>query len=427
MNEYLFQYLWKHTLYRPDNLYTIDGEPVVVLHPGTQNFDAGPDFLEARIKIGNTIWAGNVELHIRSSDWYRHRHTGNPRYKNIILHIVYENDVPVTDASFPTMILKDNLREEVILEYRYLMDKTTPVLCAGQVDQVPDIIWNSWFDRLLAERWEQKLEEWKALWQQSGQDWRTLLYYRLAANFGFHTNRDAFLELALSLPLNILSRHRTNLYQTEALLFGQAGLLNSKKPDEYEALLEKEYHFLRRKYQLEPMEAHRWKFMRLRPQNFPTLRIAQFAMLVHKSLDLFARMMEVEDAAAIFPVLDLHAGTYWDNHYRFGETTQESAPKYIGKDAMYNILINTVAPMQYLYARLQGKSALHEKSLLLLQSLKAENNRIIREWQDIGIRVNDAARSQALLQLFNQYCSQKSCLSCAVGNRLLRHHNNITN
>ncbi len=192
MNEYLFQYLWKHTLYHPENLCTTDGEPVVVQHPGRQNFDAGPDFLEARIKIGNTIWAGNVELHIRSSDWYRHRHTGNPRYKNIILHIVYEHDADFTDASFPTMVLKGHLREEVVLQYQHLMTKTTPVLCAGQANRVPDIIWNSWFDRLLAERWEQRLEEWEALWKQSGKDWRTLLYYRLAANFGFHTNRDAF-------------------------------------------------------------------------------------------------------------------------------------------------------------------------------------------------------------------------------------------
>jgi hypothetical protein len=426
MNEYLFQYLWKHTLYRPDQLCTTDGEPVVVLHPGIQNFDAGPDFLEARIKIGNTTWAGNVELHIRTSDWYRHRHTYNPRYKNIILHIVYEHDAITTDETFPTMVLKKHLEEGVILQYSYLMGKTTPILCSGMVDKVPDIIWHTWFDRLLAERWEQKLQEWEALWKQSGRDWRTLLYYRLAANFGFYTNRDAFLELALSLPLKILVRHRTNLLQTEALLFGQAGLLNSKRPDEYESALEKEYHFLRRKYQLVPMAAHRWKFMRLRPQNFPTIRIAQFAMLVHKSLDLFARMMEVEDAGTIFPLLDLHGSTYWNLHYRFGEKTEEAVTKSIGKDAIYNILINTVAPMQYLYARLQGKSSLHEKSLLLLQSLKAENNRIIREWQDIGIRVKDAARSQALLQLFNQYCSQKNCLNCAVGNRLLRHSNNIT-
>lgn len=427
MNEYLFQYLWKHSLYRPDNLCTTDGEPVLVQHPGTQNFDAGPDFLEARIKIGDTIWAGNIELHIRSSDWYRHRHSGNPRYKNIILHIVYEHDADFTDATFPTMILKEHLKEGVIAQYRYLMNKTTPILCAGKVDDVPDIIWKTWLDRLLAERWEQRLVEWEALWKQSGKDWRTLLYYRLAANFGFHANRDAFLELALSLPLSILSKHRTNLLQTEALLFGQAGLLLSKKPDDYEAALEKEYHFLRRKYQLVPLAAHRWKFMRLRPANFPTVRIAQFAMLVHKSLDLFAKMMEVEDTATIFPMLDLHASTYWDNHYRFGEVTQESGAKYLGKDAMYNILINTVAPMQYLYARLQGKSSLHEKSLLLLQSLKAENNRIIREWQDIGIVANDAAHSQALLQLFNQYCSQKGCLNCAVGNRLLRQNNIITN
>lgn len=420
MNESLFQYLWKHTLYRPEGLLTLEGEPVVIMHPGVQNFDAGPDFLGARVKIGNTLWAGNIELHIRSSDWYRHSHMTDPRYKNIILHVVYEHDVPVDDGAFPTMVLRQHLDQEVISKYRYLMNKTSPILCAGQVDKVPDIIWSAWFDRLLAERWESRLKEWESLWQRSGKDWRTLLYYRLAANFGFHTNRDAFLSLALSLPLRILARHRNNLLQTEALLFGQAGLLNSRTPDAYESALEQEYHFLRRKYLLEPVPAHHWKFLRLRPQNFPTLRIAQFAMLVHKSLDLFARMMEIEHADMLFPLLDLHASAYWNNHYRFGEITEETTEKYIGRDAMHNILVNTVAPMQYLYARLQGRSALQDKSLLLLQSLRAEQNRITREWQQAGIVVKDAARSQALLQLFNGYCDRKGCLDCAVGNRLLR-------
>ncbi len=420
MNEALFQYLWKHALYRPEGLLTLEGDSVIVIHPGIQNFDAGPDFLEARIKIGNTLWAGNIELHLRTGDWYRHRHTRDPRYKNIILHVVYEHDVVMEDSAFPTMVLKQHLDDNVISKYRYLMNKTTPILCAGQADKVPDIIWATWFDRLLAERWESRLKEWETLWQRSGKDWRTLLYYRLAANFGFHTNRDAFLSLALSLPLRILSRHRNNLLQTEALLFGQAGLLNSKRPDAYESALEKEYHFLRRKYLLEPLPAHRWKFLRLRPQNFPTLRIAQFAMLVHKSLDLFARMMDIEQADMLFPLLDLQASTYWDHHYRFGEATEEATQKSIGRDAMHNILINTVAPMQYLYARLQGKSALHEKSLLLLQSLRAEQNRITREWHAAGIVAKDAARSQALLQLFNGYCDRKACLDCAVGNKLLR-------
>jgi hypothetical protein len=336
------------------------------------------------------------------------------------LHVVYEDDEPLSGASFPTLELKGHIGEVVIERYHKLMslDKTVP--CAAQLNSIPELVWNTWLDRMLAERWEQRLDEWHLLWLQAGNDWRTLLYYRLAANFGFHVNRDAFLELALSIPLNILVKHRTNLMQTEALLFGQSGLLQPDSKDIYQQDLEKEYHFLRRKYQLTPMVAHRWKFLRLRPYNFPTIRIAQFAMLVHKSMELFAQMMEITKAKELLPLLDIHASPYWDNHFRFGEFTDDKQVKHLGKDAVFNIMINTVAPMQYLYARLQGKSSLHENSLNLLQSLKAEHNKITRTWEEAGVRAKDAAQSQALLQLFSQYCSTKNCLNCAVGNRLIR-------
>jgi len=420
MNEQLLQYLWQNALFRPGRLKTTEGAPVTVLHPGILNPNAGPDFQEARIRIGTTTWVGNIEVHMRTSDWHRHRHAGNPAYSNLILHVVYDDDEPLAGASFPTLELKDHLDEAITERYRQLMSLKAPIPCSARLPQVPALIWKTWLDRLLAERWDHRLEEWQLLWAQSGNDWRTLLYYRLAANFGFHVNRDAFLELALSLPLNILVRHRSSLLQTEALLFGQSGLLHAKNQDAYMQQLEREYHFLRRKYQLVPMEAGRWKFLRLRPSNFPTVRIAQFAMLVHKSLELFARMMEIRQASELVPLLDISAGSYWDNHYRFGETADEAQPKHLGREAIENILINTVAPMQYLYARLQGMQVLHEHSLDLLHSLKAERNKIMGAWQDAGIKASNAAESQALLQLFHQYCSGKNCLRCAVGNRLIR-------
>jgi hypothetical protein len=420
MNEFLLQYLWKNALFNPSSLKTTEREIVTVLHPGWQNSNEGPDFTEAKIKIGKTIWVGNVELHLRTSDWHKHGHGRHAAYRNIILHVVYEDDEPLAGTSFPTLELKPYLDPAIVARYQQLMglDKTIP--CAAQLRSVPDIVWVTWLDRLLAERLESRLDEWRLLWLQAGKDWRTLLYYRLAANFGFHVNREAFLELALSIPLNILSRHRKNLVQTEALLFGQSGLLTGDSPDDYMLELEKEYHFMRRKYQLIPLQPHRWKFMRLRPSNFPTIRIAQFAMLVHKSFDLFARMMEVKNEAEIMPLLNVHASAYWDNHYRLGEKAREQQVKHLGGEAATNIMINTVAPMQYLYSRLQGKASLHEDSLNLLQSLKPENNAVIREWKRLDVEVRNAAQSQALLQLFHNYCSVKACLNCTVGSRLIR-------
>jgi hypothetical protein len=420
MNESLLQYLWKNSLFSPLNLRTTAGDDMQVLDTGRLNHNAGPDFLNARIRIGPTIWAGNIELHVKSSDWFKHNHVNDPVYQSIILHVVYEEDELISDAGFPTLVLKPHLDELIVERYRTLMSEPQRIPCAGRLTEVPELIREAWMERMLAERWEQRLEEWTLLWEQSGKDWRTLLYYRLAANFGFHVNRDAFLELALSIPLNILVRHRNSLQKTEAMLFGQAGLLPQRHQDEYSETLEKEYHFLRRKYQLTPLLPYRWKFLRLRPSNFPTIRIAQFAMLVHTSLELFARMMEIHNWDELYPLMDLAAGSYWDNHYRFAEPTSEVQPKRIGQEAIANIMINTVAPMQYLYARLQGKTELMEVSLSLLQSLKPEKNKITRVWNDIGVYASDAARSQSLLQLYNSYCMPRACLNCAIGNRLLR-------
>lgn len=419
MNEYLLQYLWKHALFAPHSLVTTEGEPLTVIKPGQHNLNAGPDFLEATIKIGTTTWVGNVELHLHTSDWLKHRHEKDPNYQNIVLHVVYEDDFTLTGCNFPTLELKSALPEAIIARYRLLMSAPDLIPCAKNISSVPDMIWDSWLERLLAERWEERARDWQQLWTQCNQDWRTMLYYCLAANFGFHVNKEPFLQLARSLPLQVLTRHRKNLLQTEALLFGQSGLLQAvTHGDEYTRSLEKEYHFLRRKYALEPINSRLWKFMRMRPANFPTVRLAQFAMLVHTALELFAKMMEITDAAALHHMLNISASGYWDRHFRLG-VEGEQKEKRLGHQAVQNLLINTVAPMQYFYAKMQGEVKLFENSLRLLSALPPEQNAVLKGWKAIGKIPKDAAQSQAMLQLYRGYCMPKQCLNCSIGHKLL--------
>lgn len=421
MNEQLFQYIWQHSLFVPNGLTTTAGEKVVVHHPGHKNTNAGPDFLEGRLKIGNTEWAGNIELHLKASDWKQHGHHEDPNYHNVILHVVLENDEKQPAGNFPTLVLKNHIANDVVQKYQKLMEVPETIACSAQIQRFSEIKWQSWLNRLLAERWEEKLAEWENLWEYSDKDWRQLLYFRMAANFGFHVNKVPFLALAQSLPLKILSTHRDNLLQLEALILGQSGLLDAvPRPDNYTYDLLKEYHFLRRKYALRPVTAYQWKFMRMRPANFPSIRLAQFAMLIHQSLDLFAKMMEMRSEAEIAPLLDIQASEYWKNHYRPAEESQRKSPKKLGRQAVQNLIINTIAPMQFLYARLQGAADLVDSSVELLQSIPPEDNRILREWKAINIVPKDAAESQALIQLFSNYCSPKRCLDCAVGNFLLK-------
>lgn len=422
MDEMLLQHLWRYSLINPAGLKTNTGEAVTVIHPGTKNTDAGPDFLEAKIRIGAAIWVGNVELHVKSSDWYKHRHQDDMNYRNIILHVVYESDTATAGLPFPELALKKHIKQELLDRYASLMHNNNVILCKNALHRVPDIIWSNWLERLLAERWEQKAALWSPLWEQATHDWSILLYYRMAANFGFRINSDAFLQLAQSLPLTILARHRASLLQAEALLFGQAGFLKKEKcKDLYSVQLLAEYEFLQQKYQLHPIPVHLWKFMRLRPANFPTVRIAQFAALVHASESLFNKILKAKNIGELLPLLEAAAGTYWNTHYRFNETAHDDCVKRLGDDALMNIIINTVAPVQFFYAKQTGDQALYESSLKLLQSVPAENNRIIREWNNAGVCPDNAAQTQSLIQLYNEYCSRKNCLNCTAGSYLVRY------
>ena len=421
MNEALFQFIWQYSLYNPAGLHTAGGEPVTISHSGKLNRDAGPDFLDGRIKIGNTKLAGNIELHIKAGDWLKHGHQHDAAYKNLILHVVYENDVPDAAGNIPVLELKNHIPQHIIDKYRDLMATPQKLPCAGQHEAVRSITKEGWLSRLLAERWEQKLGDWNVLLENSAEDWRNLLYWRMAANFGFKTNAVPFLMLAQSLPLNIPTKHKENLMQVEALFFGQAGMLEEDFKDDYPRELQREYDYLRKKYKLKPIQNHLWKFLRMRPANFPTIRIAQFAALVHKSIHMFSQIIETHSVKEIEPLLEVTASSYWDTHYQFDSELKEKAtPKSLGTSSVLNIIINTIAPIQFLYASRQDTSALQEKALQLLETVPAEKNNITRIWEDNGWQATTAAQSQALLQLYNNYCSSRRCLECAVGLNVIK-------
>ncbi len=420
MNEALFQFIWQHSLYKVTNLHTVDGEPLTIMHSGRLNRDAGPDFLEAKIKVGNTILVGNIELHIKSSDWLKHGHQNDAAYQHLILHVVYENDVANVAGNTPVLVLKPGVTHELINKYAVLMQSPQPLPCAGQHTKVREITKEGWLSRLLAERWEQKLGDWNVLLENAAEDWRNLLYWRMAANFGFKTNATPFLLLAQSLPLNLPVKQREHLDQIEALLFGQAGMLEGDFTDEYPRLLQKEYDYLRKKYNLTPIPGHLWKFLRMRPANFPTIRIAQFAALIHKSVHLFSQIIETHSVKEIAPLLDVTASSYWDTHFQFDVAQKEATPKSLGKTSIQNIIINTIAPIQFLYAAKQGTSDLQEKALQLLEAVPAEKNNITTMWAENGWKAASAAQSQALIQLYNNYCGSKRCLECTVGLNILK-------
>lgn len=420
MQEKLLHTIWQYSLYQTHELKTTSGELVTVIHTGYYNTNAGPDFLQAKVKIGDTILAGQVEIHINSSDWQKHGHSNDDAYKNVILHIVYNDDSPDILPNIPVLCIKEYIPSDILVKYQYLIYEQRKIPCGENVNTVKEITIESWFTRMLAERWEEKLTGWEDVFAETKNDWSTLLYYRLAANFGFKVNADVFQMLAMSLPLKVLAKHRANLLQVEALLFGQAGMLGEEFKDVYPNALQTEYLFLRKKYKLEPVSPHLWKFMRMRPANFPTIRIAQFAMLIHQSVHLFSKVIDTSSLKEIVDLFQVQASQYWNTHYRFDETADREQVKRLGKSSVQNIIINTIAPLKFLYASAQGTDQQKEEALKLLDDLPAEQNNIIRLWQEINRSPANASQSQAQIQLYNNYCSKKKCMDCAIGISILK-------
>jgi hypothetical protein len=416
MTEEFLHYIWMFKL-KKKRLSTIDGNNLVILRAGNRNPDAGPDFLNAMIKIGDTTWAGNVEIHLNASDWFKHGHQEDDTYDNIILHVVYKSDIEVkrhNGERIPCLMLENHADKKLFKIYQDLLNNHLWIPCAQAIYQVNPLILASWLESLAFERLERKSDEIARSLLFNQNDWEQTFFQNLARNMGFRLNQEPFEMLARLTPLVRLARHRDSLFQVEAILFGQAGLLNRKYTEDYPRNLRREYLHLRRKFSFQPIPGHLWKFLRLRPSNFPTVRIAQMASLIHREPCLFSKVIEtyeLKDARKIFS-----AGTseYWDDHYLFDKTSKEKK-KYLGNDAIRLLLVNSVIPLLFLYGRMKDLPERKLTAIHFLIELPGENNSITSQFLKFGIRAQNALESQALLELKSQYCDLKRCLNCRIG------------
>lgn len=419
MKESILHFIWQNKLFQSHSLLTTDGESVEVIDPGRLNTDAGPDFFNAKIKLGNTIWAGNVEIHTRSSEWARHGHDDDKAYNSVVLHVVKKADVQVFRADgAPIPQLELIYPAEIEENYGQLMQNSLRIPCENKISAIPGIFIRSWKNALLTERLLQKTENISEILSQNNRHWEEAFYLNLARSFGFGTNGQAFEMLAASLPMQILGKHKNDLSQLEALLFGQAGLLTAKEEDAYLLSLRKEYDFLKIKYDLKPIDGSQWKLLRLRPDNFPHVRIAQFAALIHKSTGLFSKITENPDIQYLQGIFRVEPSEYWKTHYLFAHESHKSL-KGIGQKAIEGIIINTVVPFLFSFADTRGNQSMKDKAIEILEKLPAENNVITRMWHETGIDCASAFDSQALIQLKKMYCDKRNCLRCRIGHKVL--------
>lgn len=417
----MLQYVWKQRLFDDSDLTMSNGRKIAVIDPGTQNTDAGPDFFNAKIKIGDTLWAGNVEIHERASDWAAHRHDKDRAYDSVILHVVNIDDAEVL-TSDNKAIAKAVLRvpEKIEKNIEWLLSRDTPVPCANRLKDIAPIYISDWMTALITERLERKTKEIYARLEFSGKDWNEAFYITLMRNFGFSVNGDAFEYLAKSLPYKIILKHRNNPLQVEALLFGQARLLDDEKaePEPYYLSLVQEYDFLRKKYDLAPVEFSQYKSLRMRPDNFPYIRIAQAAAMFIKNDLLFSQILETEDIDRLRNYFNVEPTEFWRTHYHF-RFASPPKNKSIGKNSANIVLINTVVPILFAYGKAKSKPEFCDRAMRLLEQLPAENNSITRLFAEAGVKSDNAVDSQALVQLRREYCDRKKCLYCRIGFRVI--------
>lgn len=414
------QFIWQFQYFNKSGLATTDGSPLQIIIAGQYNTNQGPDFLNAKIKIDNTIWAGSVEIHINSSDWTRHHHDYDKNYDNVILHVVWEHDKLMEGKSlrFPVLELKSCVSKILLSRYESLMNASSFIPCEKMITEVKSITWHSWKDRLLAERLSRKSMIASVMLQKNKQHWEETFWWLLARNFGTKVNADAFEAIAVSLPVTILAKHKSQIHQLEALLLGQAGLLNEKFKDEYPVLLQKEYQFLKEKYSLKPIKlpVH---FLRMRPGNFPTIRLAQLAALIKESAHLFSKIKEAETVVDVKKMFDVTANDYWLYHYKFDKAAAYRK-KDLGSSMIENIIINTICPLIFAYGNFYKDEKQKAKAMKWLEKLSPENNAITNGFVKLGIENKNAFDSQTLIELKNEYCNKKFCLSCSVGNAILK-------
>lgn len=423
ITEDLLYYIWRFRLFDFKNLKTQQGELIEIIEPGIRNTDAGPDFIMAKIKINDQLWVGNAELHVKSSDWNLHRHVQDPSYNNVILHIVWKHDEDIKNSLgqlIPCMELNKLVNNQLLSKYEYLMQNQLWVPCGNIINSVPSIIKQTWLSRLTAERLEQKSKMVLDALDQNNRDWESVCYQILARALGGQVNGEIMEILARLTPLSIIYKHRDQLLQLEALLFGQSGLLmEADASDEYITKLQNEYAFLKSKYNLQSLKSSQWKFLRMRPANFPTLRIAQLARILFQTDLLFSKFLSARHVNEIIHMLDVTISQYWKNHYTFNSKS-ENKEKHLGKETIHSIIINTISPLMFAYGISTANDVYKEKAIEWLEALPAEKNVITKGWTAIEWKATTAMDSQAQIQLKNKYCNDKKCLHCNIGHHLIK-------
>ena len=418
--EQLLHYAWKHKLFPLKPLHTTQGESLEIINPGVPNPNAGPDFSNARIRMGGVVWAGDVEIHLRASDWKRHGHHLDKNYDSVILHVASEIDTEVRRSDGePVPQLELHCPGYLLDNYRRLAEADRYPACHLLIPSLPPLLLHGWLSRLQTERFEEKTARIMQLLERHGKDWEHAFFITLARGFGFGTNSDAFEFWAGTIPLQAVNKHRDSLFQIEAFFFGQAGLLQEVPADAYTERLMKEYAYLSHKFGLQPSCNCRWKLLRTRPGNFPHVRIAQLASFYHRSEGLLSVLMETAGLKGLRDILRGGTSEYWLTHYVFGEVSP-AHPKTLSNSSIDLLVINAVIPFLYAYGKYKGDNTLLQRAGNLLEEMRPENNYIVRIWKECGLEASHAGDSQALVQLKRNYCDLKKCLHCRIGYEYLK-------
>ncbi|KAB1156580.1 DUF2851 family protein [Flavobacterium luteum] len=421
MKEDFLHYLWKFKKFDISSLKTSNGEDVTIVNVGQYLQLAGPDFFNAQITIGNQKWAGNVEIHIKSSDWYVHHHERDEAYESVILHVVWEHDTEIfrkNNIEIPVLELKNYVSKETLEKYQSLLTPKSWIYCEKQLEAIDDFTVNNWKERLFFERLERKSINIQELLVQTNQDWEAVLFCLLAKNFGLNTNGELFLRIAQSIPFSVFRKESFELDNLEALLFGKAGLLSIEKEDRYFKNLLSRFNYLEHKYQLEQSIFEIVQFFKHRPDNFPTIRLSQLANVYHSQQNLFSKVIEANSIKNIYDFFKVSVSDYWQTHYQFDKESPKKM-KSLSLAFIDLIIINTIIPIQFAYAKSQGKE-ISEDLIHLMQNVAPESNTIIQKFSSFGVKSKNAFDTQSLLQLKNEYCNKSKCLDCAIGMELLK-------
>jgi hypothetical protein len=411
MKEDFIYYLWENRLLNLD-LRTTSGDEISVISVGNRNFDSGADFINARIKIGGTLWAGQVEIHVRASDWFRHRHQYDDNYNNVILHVVYEYDTDL--LKIPTLEVKDKFDISLLLNYNSFVNSRNWIPCGEFIGGVQSFTVVSWFDRMLVEHLENECKELDFKLKNNHYDWEQTFYHRLMRYFGLKVNNDSFEYLSRILPLNLLLKHLDNELYVESMLFGCAGFLDKDFDEEYPRLLKREFKMLKSKFTLKVMPVSNWKFLRLRPPNFPTIRIAQLAKIIVKNGNLFSKIRDSVSMDDIMNLFDVELDSYWNNHFQFDKVSNVDKKKTFGKTAVESVFVNAIVPMLFYYGKFHSLESYKEKAMTFLEQLDAEDNIVIRNFIKAGLSFNNAFQTQAALFMYKYYCKRRRCLECRI-------------